>query len=209
MLMAALRSAKHQQLMFPLKNSVSKVKRCNISFTNLLFIKQLKFTFLYNITWLLNHTQLTTDLAFWNLLFLHGAECKSRLNLVRGNYLCHQPLKCHKWWRHNFSLQYKYNIKQTSDENKEKYQLEYYQLIQQQILQTNITRTVRQTVRRITNKCWKMQLFGKFLVGLLFLLLTPYVSLVRGVFSSTKSLFFCNSSSRSEPREITSGYLYF
>ena len=106
MLMATLRSAKHQQLMFPLKNSVSKVKRCNISFTNLLFIKQLKFTFLYNITWLLNHTQLPTDLAFWNLLFLHGAECKSRLNLVRGNYLCHQSLKCHKWWRHNFSLQY-------------------------------------------------------------------------------------------------------
>ena len=74
MLMATLRSAKHQQLMFPLKNSVSKVKRCNISFTNLLFIKQLKFTFLYNITWLLNHTQLPADLAFWNLLFLHGAE---------------------------------------------------------------------------------------------------------------------------------------
>ena len=74
--------------------------------------------------------------------------------------------------------------------NKEKYQLEYYQLIQQQILQTNITRTVRQTVGRITNKCWKMQLFGKFLVGLLLLLLTPYVSLVSGVYSSTKSLFF-------------------
>ena len=32
--MVTLRSAKHQQLMFPLKNSVSKVKRCNISFTN-------------------------------------------------------------------------------------------------------------------------------------------------------------------------------
>ena len=83
--MATIRSAKHQQLMFPLKNSVSKVKRFNISFTSLLFIKQLKFTFLYNITWLLNHTQLPTDLAFWNLLFLRGAECKSRLNLVRGN----------------------------------------------------------------------------------------------------------------------------
>ena len=67
--MVTLRSAKHQQLMFPLKNTVSKVKKYNISLTNLLFIKQLKFTFLYNITWLLNHTQLTTDLAFWNLLF--------------------------------------------------------------------------------------------------------------------------------------------
>ena len=28
-----------------------------------------------------------------------------------------------EWPRQNFSLQYKYNIKQTSDENKEKYQL--------------------------------------------------------------------------------------
>ena len=39
-----------------------------------------------------------------------------------------------------------------SDENKEKYQLEYYKLIQYQILQTNTTRTVWQTVRRITNE---------------------------------------------------------
>ena len=44
------------------------------------------------------------------------------------------------------------NIKQTSDENTEKYQLGDYRLIQYQILQTNITRTVWQTVRRITNK---------------------------------------------------------
>ena len=35
-----------------------------------------------------------------------------------------------------------YNIKQTSDENKEKYQLGDYKLIQYIILQTNITRTV-------------------------------------------------------------------
>ena len=42
-----------------------------------------------------------------------------------------------------------YNIKQTSDENKEKYQLGDYMLIQYQILKTNITRTVWQTVRRI------------------------------------------------------------
>ena len=35
-----------------------------------------------------------------------------------------------------------YNIKQTSDENKEKYKLGDYKLIQYQILQTNITRTV-------------------------------------------------------------------
>ena len=52
----------------------------------------------------------------------------------------------------NISLQYQYNIEQTSDENKEKYQLGDYKLIQYQILQTNITRTVWQTVRRITNE---------------------------------------------------------
>ena len=38
----------------------------------------------------------------------------------------------------NFSLHYHYNIKQTSNENKEKYQLGDYWLIQFQILQTNI-----------------------------------------------------------------------
>ena len=43
-------------------------------------------------------------------------------------------------------------MKQTSDENKEKYQLGDYKLIQYQILQTNITRTVWQTVRRVTNE---------------------------------------------------------
>ena len=41
---------------------------------------------------------------------------------------------------------------QTSDESKEKYQLEDYKFIQYQILQTNITKTVWQTVRRITNE---------------------------------------------------------
>ena len=50
------------------------------------------------------------------------------------------------------SSHYKYNIKQTSDENKEKYQLVDYKLIRYQILHTNITRTVWQTVRRITNE---------------------------------------------------------
>ena len=58
---------------------------------------------------------------------------------------------CHSYERprQNFSLWYQYNIKQTSDENKEKYQSGDYKLIQWQILQTNITRTVWQTVRRI------------------------------------------------------------
>ena len=39
-----------------------------------------------------------------------------------------------------------------NDENKEKYQPGGYKLIQYQILQTNITRIVWQTVRRITNE---------------------------------------------------------
>ena len=56
-----------------------------------------------------------------------------------------------EWPRQNFSLQNQYNIKQTSDENKEKYQLKDYELIQYQILWTQITRTVWEIVRRITN----------------------------------------------------------
>ena len=36
----------------------------------------------------------------------------------------------HEWPRENFSPQYPYNFKQTSDENKEKYQQRDYQLIQ-------------------------------------------------------------------------------
>ena len=35
-------------------------------------------------------------------------------------------LNSHKWPRENFPLQYQYNIKQTNDENKEKYQLGDY-----------------------------------------------------------------------------------
>ena len=50
----------------------------------------------------------------------------------------------------DFSLHYQYNIQQNSDKNKEKYQLGD-KLIQYQILQTNIIRTVWQTVRRIAN----------------------------------------------------------
>ena len=57
----------------------------------------------------------------------------------------------------NFSLQSHYNIKQTSDENKEKYQSGDYKLIQYQILQTNITRTVWQTVRRITDEILRVK----------------------------------------------------
>ena len=51
------------------------------------------------------------------------------------------------------SIQYK----QTSNENKEKYQLGDYKLIQYQILQTNITRTVWQIVRRITDEILRVK----------------------------------------------------
>ena len=55
-----------------------------------------------------------------------------------------------------------YNIKQISDENKEKYQLGDYKLIQYQILQTNITRTVWQTVRRVTYEILGIKGLSKF-----------------------------------------------
>ena len=63
-----------------------------------------------------------------------------------------RAFKSHKWPRQNFFSQYQYNIKQISYKNKERYQLGDYKLIQYQILQTNITRKVWQTVRRVTNE---------------------------------------------------------
>ena len=67
------------------------------------------------------------------------------------------PFNSHKWPRQNFSLQYQYNIKQTSDENKENYQWGDYKLIQYQIPQTNITRIVWQTVKRITDDIFELK----------------------------------------------------
>ena len=49
-------------------------------------------------------------------------------------------LNSHEWPRHNFSLQYQYNIQQTSDKKRKVY-VGDYKLIQYQILQSNITRT--------------------------------------------------------------------
>ena len=43
---------------------------------------------------------------------------------------------------------------QTSDENRKKYQLGVCYLIQYQILQTTITRTVRQTVKKKLLRTW-------------------------------------------------------
>ena len=67
-------------------------------------------------------------------------------------------------WLTNTSFLLTISVQYQADKwlDKEKYQWEYYQLIQPQILQTNITRIVRQTVRRITNKFRKVRLFGKF-----------------------------------------------
>ena len=59
----------------------------------------------------------------------------SRMSMKYGICL---TLSFHGWQRENLSLQYQCNIKQTWDENKEKYQLGEYLLIQYQVLQTNI-----------------------------------------------------------------------
>ena len=53
--------------------------------------------------------------------------------------------------RQNFSLPNQYNIKQTSDENKEKYPLGEYSLIHYQIHRPSIIKNLWQTVRRNTH----------------------------------------------------------
>ena len=50
------------------------------------------------------------------------------ISLSSGEYL--QPFNSHEWLRQNFSLQYQYNINQTSDENKGKILFGCNQLIQ-------------------------------------------------------------------------------
>ena len=64
------------------------------------------------------------------------------------------PSLTHAWPRQNFSLQYQYNIKGKSDEKKAKKSIFWgdYQLIQYQIIQSNIMRIVWLTVRRITDE---------------------------------------------------------
>ena len=85
--------------------------------------------------------------------------------LMLNKYFLHKPFNSYEWSRLNFSLQYQYNMKQTSDENKEKYQLGDYKLIQYQILQTNITRTIWLTVRRITNEILGVKGLRKVFLG--------------------------------------------
>ena len=114
----------------------------------------------------------------------------------------------------NFSLQFLNNTKQKSDENKEKYQLGDYKLIQYEILQNNIIRIIPQTVRRIANeilgvkglkgdstgttgwywtddkeKIWKIGIHCNFLLlsySILYcnIIITPYLLNVRTLFFS-------------------------
>ena len=88
----------------------------------------------------------------WLLGVCQGQSWLEKVSSKKTNNLILNPFNCQEWPRQNFSLQYQYNIRQTSDENEEKYQLADYKLIQYQFLHTNITRTVWQTVRRITNE---------------------------------------------------------
>ena len=84
---------------------------------------------------------------------LKESICKRTLVLTwRLHFKIVYPFTSHEWPRENFSSQCQYNTKQTSDESKEQYQFGDFKLIQYQILQTNIIRTVWQTVRRITNE---------------------------------------------------------
>ena len=56
-----------------------------------------------------------------------------------------------------FLLTISISIKQTSDENKEKYKSRDNSLIQDQILRTNIIRIEWQTVRRITSEILRVK----------------------------------------------------
>ena len=88
----------------------------------------------------------------WLLGVCQGQSWLEKVSSKKTKNLILNPFNSQEWPRQNFSLQYQYNIRQTSDENEEKYQLAYYKLIQYQFLHTNITRTVWQTVTRITNE---------------------------------------------------------
>lgn len=54
--------------------------------------------------------------------------------------------------RHDFSLKYQYNMKQTNNKKIRKYQLGDYYLMEYQVLKTNIILIIWQTVRRMTEK---------------------------------------------------------
>ena len=112
----------------------------------------------FELTSLLNwnriiHASLVWDLSFHlehNDVFI---ECWHFLQLWQPLTL----LTPHEWPRQNFSLQYHYNIKQKSNENKEKYKLREYKMIQYQILQTNIIRTVWQMLGELLTWSWELE----------------------------------------------------
>ena len=86
------------------------------------------------------------------------------------------PFNSHEWPRQNFSLQYQHSIKQTSDENKEEYQLgDYYYLCQltwlQQTLKFSISLLEKKKKRKQIN--W----FFRFLPVLTFASVSSYESL--------------------------------
>ena len=70
---------------------------------------------------------------FKNTLCLFSNRSQKTSHVPRGPaaYVTDVLITCLPF---NFSLQYQYNIKQISDENKEKYKLGDYKLIQSQIL---------------------------------------------------------------------------
>ena len=75
-------------------------------------------------------------------------------------------------------MQYQYNVKQTNDENWEKYQLGDYRLIQYQILRTKIIINLWQTVRRIT----------KDILGMKRLTVSPFQQINKVKYSDWPSL---------------------
>ena len=72
-------------------------------------------------------------------------------------FLSFQPLNSQDLPRQNFFLQYQYNIKKASGENKGKYLLGDDWLIQCQILRTVTIRIVWRTVRRIINEIFEVK----------------------------------------------------
>ena len=65
-----------------------------------------------------------------------------KVDLTSRCMVCPQPFNSREWPRQSFSLQIQYDVKKTSD-NKEKYLLGYFLLIQYQIHWTNIIGTVQ------------------------------------------------------------------
>ena len=68
-----------------------------------------------------------------------------------------QPLNSHGWSRQNFSLQYQYNVKQTSDENSKNINEGIITWSNTKFSELTSYEFLRQTVRRITNKILRVK----------------------------------------------------